>query len=178
MRLTYLAFESPIGWIAAAETSRGIALVEFLGPGPESDAASGERVSAAMRASYPDAVLEPGAGVLCWRARAHIIDYLQKRTPVPELPFDLRKGSSFDRSIWKAIGAIPFGETRTYKEISAAVGVPAGARAAGNACGRNPVPILIPCHRVVASGGKLGGFSGGLDIKRALLGLESETVWR
>ena len=67
---------------------------------------------------------------------------------------------------------IPLGRTRTYSEIATSIGAPNATRAVGNACGANPIPVLVPCHRVTASGGKLGGFSGGLDWKRRLLAVE------
>ncbi len=81
-------------------------------------------------------------------------------------------GSDFDRRVWDALRAIPYGATVSYAELAASVGVPRAARAVGQANGRNPLPIVVPCHRVVASGGKLGGYAGGLDAKRTLLDLE------
>lgn len=82
------------------------------------------------------------------------------------------EGTVFDRKVWQAVGQIPFGATQTYGAIANALGVPGGARAVGHANGRNPIPIVIPCHRVVAAGGKLGGYGGGLPLKRRLLALE------
>lgn len=81
-------------------------------------------------------------------------------------------GTPFQRQVWRAIGQIPYGETRTYQWIANKIGKPKAVRAVGQACGANPWPILIPCHRVVGSGGKLGGFSRGLRLKRQLLALE------
>jgi methylated-DNA-[protein]-cysteine S-methyltransferase len=81
-------------------------------------------------------------------------------------------GSAFDHGVWKHVAAIPYGATRTYGEIARALGRPGAARAVGAANGRNPVPLVIPCHRVVAAGGGLGGYGGGLDLKRRLLSLE------
>jgi methylated-DNA-[protein]-cysteine S-methyltransferase len=82
---------------------------------------------------------------------------------------DHRLGTEFQRAVWAGLRRIPFGETRSYAELAAAVGLPGAARAVGQANGRNPAPILNPCHRVIAAGGRLGGFTGGLDIKRGLL---------
>ncbi len=82
-------------------------------------------------------------------------------------------GTDFQRAVWRALQGIPYGETRTYGEIAAAVGRPGAARAVGTANHRNPIPIIIPCHRVVGSNGQLCGFGGGLDLKRRLLELES-----
>lgn len=82
-------------------------------------------------------------------------------------------GSEFERAVWEELLRIPFGETRTYGEIAARLGRPGAARAVGAANGRNPVAILVPCHRVVQAGGKLGGYAGGLDAKRWLLAHEA-----
>jgi methylated-DNA-[protein]-cysteine S-methyltransferase len=81
-------------------------------------------------------------------------------------------GTPFEQRCWDALQSIPYGETRTYGEIARAVGVPNGARAVGSANHKNPIPIVIPCHRVVAAGGGLGGYGGGLELKRRLLALE------
>lgn len=93
-------------------------------------------------------------------------------------PLDLSSGTDFQRDVWGALRKISCGKTKTYSEIAAAVGRPKGARAAGSACGANPIPLFVPCHRVLASGGKLGGFSGGLDWKRKLLQRENVTSFR
>lgn len=87
-------------------------------------------------------------------------------------PFDWHGATDFQQSIWRALLRIPSGRTSTYAELAAAAGHPRAVRAAGSACGANPIPVLVPCHRVVASGGGLGGFSGGLDWKRRLLARE------
>jgi len=83
------------------------------------------------------------------------------------------EGTAFDRRVWQAVQAIPYGQTKTYGEIAAGIGKPGAARAVGTANGRNPVPPVIPCHRVVAAGGKLGGYGGGLPLKRRLLDMET-----
>ena len=81
-------------------------------------------------------------------------------------------GTPFERRCWDALLEIPYGETRTYAEVARDVGRPKAFRAVGSANHKNPIPIIIPCHRVVASGGGLGGYGGGLDLKRQLLALE------
>jgi methylated-DNA-[protein]-cysteine S-methyltransferase len=83
------------------------------------------------------------------------------------------RGTPFRRRVWEALRQIPYGETRTYGEIAAAVGKSGAARAVGTANHHNPIPVVIPCHRVVGSGGRLCGFGGGLDLKRRLLELEA-----
>jgi len=87
-------------------------------------------------------------------------------------PLDLAAGTRFQQTVWKALRQIPYGETRTYGALATMIGRPQAARAVGQACGANPVPILVPCHRVQAAGGRLGGFSGGLGWKRRLLARE------
>lgn len=83
------------------------------------------------------------------------------------------EGTAFDHRVWDAVAGIRYGETVTYGEIARHIGNPKGARAVGTANGRNPIPIIIPCHRVVAAGGRLGGYGGGLPLKRRLLDLEA-----
>jgi O-6-methylguanine DNA methyltransferase len=90
-------------------------------------------------------------------------------------PLDLRSGTAFQQQIWCALQKIRTGKTATYSEVAASVRRPKAARATGSACGANPIPLLIPCHRVLAAGGKLGGFSGGLDWKRKLLQREKSS---
>ena len=83
------------------------------------------------------------------------------------------RGTAFQREVWAAVSAIPFGSTATYSEIAAAVGRPSACRAVGAANGRNPLPVIVPCHRVVGAAGGLTGYGGGLDRKRLLLDLEA-----
>ena len=91
-------------------------------------------------------------------------------------PLDFSKGTPFQQKVWRALLEIPAGETRSYGEIAAAVGEPGAARAVGAACGANPIPVLVPCHRVLAAHKKLGGFSAGLKWKRLLLEREAAAV--
>jgi O-6-methylguanine DNA methyltransferase len=88
-------------------------------------------------------------------------------------PLDFSKGTPFQQKVWRALLEIPAGETRSYGEIAAAVGIPDAARAVGAACGANPISVLVPCHRVLAAQRKLGGFSAGLKWKRLLLEREA-----
>src|SRR5689334_17485657 len=98
------------------------------------------------------------------------------------VPFELRGGSDFEQAVWARIATIPYGEMQTYGAIAAALGDPLAARAVGTACNRNPVPVIVPCHRVVGVGGKMVGFGGGIERKRRLLELEArvalERAWR
>jgi methylated-DNA-[protein]-cysteine S-methyltransferase len=89
------------------------------------------------------------------------------------IPLDMR-GTPFQKSVWEALLAIPFGETRSYSQLAKRVGRPNAMRAVGGASGRNPLSIVVPCHRVIGSSGKLTGFAGGLEAKAQLLKIESE----
>jgi methylated-DNA-[protein]-cysteine S-methyltransferase len=89
-----------------------------------------------------------------------------------DVPLDVQ-GTDFQQLVWKQLTAIPYGETWSYGEMAAAIGKPSASRAVGHANGRNPVSIIVPCHRVIGSSGKLVGYGGGLDRKQALLALES-----
>jgi O-6-methylguanine DNA methyltransferase len=93
---------------------------------------------------------------------------LASREPKKFPPIDL-SGTEFQKSVWNAMRKISFGKTKSYGEIAAAIKNPKAVRAVGGACGANPIPVLVPCHRVLAANKKLGGFSGGLDWKRSLL---------
>ena len=108
---------------------------------------------------------------LLLRGQEQLLEYLagvRRRFDLPLAP----AGAPFQRRVWRALEAIPYGQTRTYRDIALAVDCPRGFRAVGMANHRNPIPILIPCHRVVGSNGSLVGYAGGLDLKERLLALE------
>ena len=107
------------------------------------------------------------------RASSEVLEYLAGKRESFDIPVDAH-GTPFQRSVWDAIASIPYGQTRTYAQIAEAVGKPKGLQAVGQACGHNPVPLLIPCHRVVGSNGSLGGYAFGPHVKRFLLDLESK----
>ena len=92
------------------------------------------------------------------------------------VPVEMRGGSGFERAVWAEIAKIPYGEMWTYGQIAKSLGDPGAARAVGTACNHNPVPVIVPCHRVVGAGGKMVGFGGGLDRKRKLLELEARVA--
>jgi methylated-DNA-[protein]-cysteine S-methyltransferase len=92
------------------------------------------------------------------------------------VPVEMRGGSEFERAVWSEIAAIPYGEMWTYGQIAKSLGDAGAARAVGTACNHNPVPVIVPCHRVVGAGGKLTGFGGGLPRKRQLLELEARVA--
>jgi methylated-DNA-[protein]-cysteine S-methyltransferase len=97
------------------------------------------------------------------------------------VPLSVRGGSEFERAVWSQLSRIPYGEMQTYGEVAKIVGDAGAARAVGVACNRNPIAVVVPCHRVVGAGGKMVGFGGGIPLKRHLLELEAritlETLW-
>ena len=97
---------------------------------------------------------------------------LAGREPGALPPLDLSGGTAFQRSVWQAMRQIACGQTRSYGEVALMIGKPKALRAVGGACGANPIPVLVPCHRVLAANKRIGGFSGGLNWKRTLLGRE------
>ena len=109
------------------------------------------------------------------QTRAAINSILIGETPAKLPPLDISVGTRFQQQLWRALLRIPTGSTRTYGELARALRRPKAARAIGRACGANPIPLIVPCHRVLASGNKLGGFSAGLNWKRKLLRAEGHS---
>ncbi len=107
------------------------------------------------------------------KAGASLRSYLSGERVLFDLPLDMRYYTQFQKAVWEATGMIPYGETRSYAWVAKEIGNPRAVRAVGQALGANPVPIIIPCHRVIGSSGKLCGFAGGLALKQKLLDLEN-----
>jgi methylated-DNA-[protein]-cysteine S-methyltransferase len=124
-------------------------------------------------ASATDEPADPLAERIVAELRAYFAGELTAFT----LTVSVQRGSDFECAVWREMTTIPYGETRTYGEVAARVGDPSAARAVGVACNRNPIPVIVPCHRIVGAGGKLVGFGGGLDRKRRLLELEARVVF-
>jgi O-6-methylguanine DNA methyltransferase len=129
------------------------------------------------RAGLPprqDARQHVPAKIFCWhRATAAALkNILAGRAAKTMPPLDWSGKTEFQKSVWRALCKIRRGQTQSYGEIARAIGKPKAVRAVGGACGANPIPVLVPCHRVLAANGKIGGFSGGLDWKRELLARE------
>lgn len=162
--VAYTVLESPVGPVLVAATRRGIVRISFgEGYDPENVLADlCGRVSPRIveAPSYFDAV------------RRELEEYFHGQRTRFDLPLDWSLTGGFGRRVLERTARIPYGEVSTYKEVAAAAGSPRGARAAGNALGANPIPIVVPCHRVLHSGGGLGGYGGGLDRKEFLLKLE------
>lgn len=116
-----------------------------------------------------------GDSPLLIRARAEVAEYLSGKRRAFTVPLRA-EGTPFQKTVWEALRRIPYGETRSYGEIAREAGSPKGARAVGMACNRNPVLFMIPCHRVVGSGGQLVGFACGLPVKERLLMLEKRML--
>lgn len=114
------------------------------------------------------------ARIRAWHrtAEAALKSILAGRAAKVMPPLDLTGGTEFQQAVWRELRKISFGKTRSYGEIARAIGKAGAVRAVGGACGANPVPVLVPCHRVLAAHGKIGGFGGGLDWKRRLLACE------
>jgi methylated-DNA-[protein]-cysteine S-methyltransferase len=107
--------------------------------------------------------------------KSQLEEYFAGKRLVFRLPLDLEQGTGFQRRVWHALLEIPYGRTLSYKDVAHAIGQPSAVRAVGSANGANPLPIVVPCHRVISSDGTMGGYGGGLDVKQKLLALETRT---
>lgn len=161
--IAYANVDSPFGPLLVAATRRGLVRVNLPNYDPEETLEElAERVS--PRLLEAPARLDD--------ARRQLDLYFEGKLTEFELPLDWRLSKDFRLRALRAIARIPYGKTRSYTEIAASAGNERAVRAAGTACGSNPIPIVVPCHRVLRSGGALGGYGGGLPMKEALLELE------
>lgn len=158
-RVKYTWYESPIGPLLLAGSSAGLQLVSF---------SEGRRA----RAINPEWREDASAFV---RVKEQLRSYFAGKRTAFELPL-LLTGTEFQKQVWIALQTIPYGETISYKELAQRVGKPRAVRAVGAANGANPIPIIIPCHRVIGNDGSLTGFGGGLPLKKRLLELESHQL--
>lgn len=161
-------FTSPVGHLFLAASDRGLVALEFDArlPGQQTVRPNPRDLrveSKTLRFEEFESALQPYV--------RQLEEYFAGQRREFTLPLDLR-GTDFQVACWRALVAIPYGETRTYADIARAVGRPRGFRAVGMANNRNPIAIVVPCHRVIASDGTLCGYGGGLDIKRKLLEME------
>lgn len=147
--MIYKVFSTPAGWIKLIEDQGFLVKLELL-----NDREEGGQDS-----------------VLLDEAEKQLQAYLRGDLQTFDLPLKFH-GTDFQKKVWKALQTIPYGETRLYKQIAAVIGNEKASRAVGGANNKNPLPILIPCHRVVSSHGRLVGYSLGLDVKKQLLALE------
>lgn len=164
-------FDTPIGACGLAWSARAICGVQL----PERDA---EKTAARLASRFPDAsVAEPSGPAAS--AIGEIIALLEgEPRPLTDIRIDEQRLTDFDRAVYRAARAVLPGSTATYGAIAAAIGRPREARAVGQSLGRNPFPIIVPCHRILAAGGRTGGFSGagGLDTKFRMLVIEKATT--
>ena len=150
--------DSPVGALVLSASNAGLVSIEVGGD---------------ARPSANDA--EPGALRILDVVEQQLREYFDGRRTAFDVPLDLR-GTDFQLAAWRALCRIPYGTTVSYADQAVMIGSPRATRAVGSANGRNPIPIIVPCHRVVARDGSLGGYSLGLDMKRALLALEGVSV--
>lgn len=168
-RLFHAARQSPWGEIRVLCSSKGLREVQWHSRGKAANGRVRPESADAERGSHGS---QAGAGAMLARqALAEIGEYLAGHRREFAVPLDL-EGTPFQLKVWKALLAIPYGETRSYGEIARAVGRPQAARAVGMANHSNPIPIVVPCHRVIAGDGSLGGYGGGIRRKTRLLRLE------
>lgn len=162
--VAYRTVDTPVGILLLAATVRGIVRVAFEGENHDAVLAGlAERVSPRILKA-PERVDA---------AARQLDEYFAGRRTEFDLPVDLSLSRGFRLRVLQHLTDIGFGHTETYSEVAAATGNPKAVRAVGSACATNPLPVIVPCHRVLRSDGSLGGYLGGLDAKRTLLGLES-----
>jgi methylated-DNA-[protein]-cysteine S-methyltransferase len=155
--LCYTYVDTPIGAILIAGDENAIVKIHFAGAEPQPD-----------WTHHPAALRD---------AASQLRAYFTGERQTFDLPLAPR-GTEFQQSVWTALQQIPYGETTTYSAIAYKIGKPAAVRAVGAANGANPIPIVIPCHRVIGANGSMTGFGGGIDVKRQLLGLEARVAGR
>lgn len=159
-----LLFQSPWGWMGVAESEQGIAAIVLPHPSKASVAAGLKTAAAASSDRSPSSRLS--------EARQQLSEYLAGTRTDFDLPLDLSGGTAFQRRVWKMLRGIPYGQLWSYRGLASRIGGVQYARAVGGAVGANPLPIVVPCHRIVAHDATIGGFSCGLPAKRKLLALE------
>jgi len=167
--VVYGSLDTPFGTMLAANSKRGLVRVAY--PEESLDGMLGRIASTlSPRIVEAPAALDP--------LKRQLEEYFSGRRRTFEVPLDWSLMSPFTKRVLKATAGIPYGGVLSYMEVAGEAGSPRGSRAAGNALGANPIPIVIPCHRVLHSGGRIGGYGGGLERKRWLLELEGSRTPR
>jgi methylated-DNA-[protein]-cysteine S-methyltransferase len=161
--VAYATADSPFGTLLLARTPKGLVRVGL----PNQDA---DQLLVDLATRVSPRVLEAPAQLD--EARRELELYFEGRLTEFDLPLDWQLSRDFRRRVLRAIARIPYGQTRSYTQMASSAGNERAVRAAGTACGTNPIPVVVPCHRVLRSGGALGGYGGGLPMKQALLRLE------
>ncbi|MGW0019845.1 methylated-DNA--[protein]-cysteine S-methyltransferase [Rhodococcus sp. NPDC003382] len=162
--LAYRVVDSPVGPLLVAATGAGIVRVAFASDGYDD-------ILDDLAARISPRILEAPARLDS--AARQLDEYFHGRRHTFDLPLDLRLATGFRRDVIVHLPTIAYGHTASYAEVAAASGSPRAVRAVGTACAKNPLPVIVPCHRVVRSDGGIGQYVGGVDAKRALLQLES-----
>lgn len=163
--IAYATLDSPVGTLLVAATPRGLVRIAYVDGEDEATVLGHLAAEVSPRVlAAPRKLDEP---------RRELDEYFAGRRRRFELPLDWQLTRGFAQRVLRATAGVPYGETSTYKQVATAAGSPRAFRAAGNALGSNPIPIVVPCHRILHSGGGLGGYTGGLDRKRLLLAVES-----
>jgi methylated-DNA-[protein]-cysteine S-methyltransferase len=162
---------SPIGGLMLSATEQGLCCIDFDGDSPEALPALERWVERRLGTGH---TLQSGGGLL-EEAEGQLKEYFAGERNTFKLPLDLR-GTPFQLKVWQALQDIPYGQVCSYKHIAEAIGSPKAVRAVGGANNRNPIPVIIPCHRVIGASGDMVGYGGGLPIKHFLLGLEGYRI--
>jgi AraC family transcriptional regulator of adaptative response/methylated-DNA-[protein]-cysteine methyltransferase len=166
LAISHVTVETAFGLLLIAATDRGICSVQF--------GDSRDSLAASLRAEYPNAsiaaLVEPWPRHLSAWARA-IDEHLRGSRPHVDLPLDIR-ATAFQMKVWRCLQTIPYGDVQSYGEVARGIGAPSAVRAVAGACSRNPVTLLIPCHRVIRGTGDLGGYRWGIERKRSLIDRE------
>ena len=163
MSLSSKYFESPVGKLKLVASDIGLIAILWENDKPQ-------------RVPLSEMVEDNSHSILL-EAERQLTEYFAGERTQFTIPLDMR-GTSFQKNVWRALQAIPFGKTLSYGEIATQLGRPTASRAVGAANGRNPISIMVPCHRVIGSTGKLTGFAGGLAVKSHLLDLETSSAQR
>lgn len=165
----YSEMESPIGPLTLCSTVKGLCLLRF---GTFREHRGGVEQWLSRQLGLVN-LLEEEAGLT--EAKRQLEEYFAGRLQNFTLALDMH-GTAFQLQVWEALRTLPYGSSASYKEIAKLIGNPLAVRAVGGANNRNPVPVIVPCHRVIGAGGSLVGYAGGLGIKTSLLQLEAELV--
>jgi methylated-DNA-[protein]-cysteine S-methyltransferase len=163
MSLSYKYISSPVGKLKLVASDTGLIAILWENDNPR-------------RVPLTDLVEDDDQNILVETER-QLNEYFAGKRNMFSIPLDMR-GTAFQKDVWRVLQGIPFGRTRSYGEIAKQLGRPTASRAVGAANGRNPISIVVPCHRVIGSSGKLTGFAGGLDAKAHLLNLETSSHLR
>lgn len=166
MSISYTTVASPLGWLLVAATERGLRAVSF--------GKSAARLESSPARHYPEATPRRNDTILAPMV-ATLLDYLDGQKSRLDLPVDV-PATPLQTVVWRALRAIPYGETRSYGDVSRSIASPATAQEVAQACASNPVALVVPCHRVVRSDGSLAGYRWSTSRKRLLLALEGAAV--